>query len=205
MARRRYCKKPIYDLSAMVVGYECPDKGISIIECEKREADSIIVPHHYSHKVTKNSCLSMLVTYNGKVHGALQMGYGIRPKIKGEYDTDSTREFDRMWLSDDMPKYSETIVLSLFHRYLREAHPEVKHLISYADTSAGNKGTIYKAANYKLIDELEADFYILPDGERVHPVTMWHRHGTRAWDFLQAHYPGIRKAEGKQLKFIFNL
>lgn len=45
----------------------------------------------------------------------------------------------------------------------------------------------------------------LPDGERVHPVTMWHRHGTRAWDFLQAHYPGIRKAEGKQLKFIFNL
>lgn len=51
------------------------------------------------------------------------MGYGIRPKIKGGYDMDSTREFDRMWLSDDMPKYSETIVLSLFHRYLREAHP----------------------------------------------------------------------------------
>ena len=25
------------------------------------------------------------------------------------------------------------------------------------------------------------------------------------WDFLQARYPGIRKAEGKQLKFIFNL
>ena len=48
----------------------------------------------------------MLVTYHGKVHGALQMGYCIRPKIKGEYDTDSTREFDRMWLSDDMPKYS---------------------------------------------------------------------------------------------------
>lgn len=205
MARRRYSKRPIYDLSARVVGYECPGKGISITECEKREADCIIVQHHYSHKVTKNSCLSMLVTYHGKVHGALQMGYGIRPKIKGEYDMDSTREFDRMWLSDDMPKYSETIVLSLFHRYLREAHPEVKHLISYADTSAGNKGTIYKAANYKLIDEREADFYIMPDGERVHPVTMWHRHGTRAWDFLQAHYPGIRKAEGKQLKFIFNL
>lgn len=99
-----------------------------------------------------------------------------------------------VWYS---PGFSLVLASALF--------PEVKHLISYADTSAGNKGTIYKAANYKLIDEREADFYIMPDGERVHPVTMWHRHGTRAWDFLQAHYPGIRKAEGKQLKFIFNL
>lgn len=77
--------------------------------------------------------------------------------------------------------------------------------ISYADTSAGNKGTIYKAANYKLIAEIKADFYILPSGERVHPVTMWHRHKTRAWNFLQNQYPGIKKAEGKQLKFIFKL
>lgn len=191
-------KRPILDLFGGVIGYEAPEKGICIYECEKSVADSLIVPHHYSHKVTTNTCISLLVYWNGKVNGAMQIGYGIRPEIKGEYNPDDVREFDRMWLSDDMPKYSETICLSLLHHYLRRKHPEIKYLISYADTSAGNKGTIYKAANYKLIKAIKADFYVLPSGERVHPVTMWHRHKTRVWPVLQKIYPGIKKAEGEQ-------
>ena len=203
MAKLR--KFPITDLFGGVIGYECPEKGIAIRECEKSQADSIVTPHHYSHKVTKNSCINLLVTYYGKVEGAMQIGYGIRPKIKHELDSDNVREFDRMWLSDNMPKFSETIALSLLIHYLRKAHPEIKHLISYADTSAGKTGTIYKAGNYRYEGKVKADFYILADGERVHPVSMWHRHKTRAWDFLQKQYPGIRKAEGFQLKFVYDL
>ena len=147
--------------------------------------------------------MSLVVLYHNKLGGVLQCGYGIRPKIKGNYNAEQVREFDRMWLSDDMPKFSETITLSLFHRYMRLAHPEVKVLISYADTSVGNKGTIYRAANYTLIDSIKVDFYQLPTGERIHPVSMWHRHGTRAWDFLQKKYPGIRHiTDGYQLKFV---
>lgn len=206
---RKLKKEPILDLFGGCIGYSCKEKGIVIRECDKSDADKVIVPHHYSHKVTKNSFCSLLVYYHDKVSGALQVGYGIRPKIKGEYEAETVREFDRMWLSDEMPKYSETIVLSLLHHYLRKAHPEVKTLISYADTSAGNTGTIYKAANYKLLDRLKADFYLVPVGgglyERVHPVTMWHRHGSRAWDFLQKTYPGILKADGEQLKFVYEL
>lgn len=60
-----------------------------------------------------------------------------------------------------------------------------------------------RAANYKLVDRLRADFYLLPSGERIHPVTMWHRHKTRAWAFLQRQYPGIvRVRDGEQLKFV---
>ena len=201
----KIAKRTILGLFGDCIGFEAPSKGIAIYECDKSEADAIIVPHHYSHKVTQNSCISLLVHYNGSVKGAMQIGYGIRPKIKEGYDPDGVREFDRKWLSDDMPKFSETICLSLLHHYLRKAHPEIKVLISYADTSAGNKGTIYKAANYKLVERLRADFYILPSGERVHPVTMWHRHKTRVWSVLQEIYPGIRKAEGEQLRFIFEL
>ena len=203
MNRKRIHKQPICNLLGGCIGYEAPEKEIQIVECDKSQADRIICAHHYSHKVTKNSFVSLLVYYKGKVEGALQCGYGIRPKIKGNYSSDEVREFDRMWLSDLMPKYSETITLSLFHNYMRLAHPEVKVLISYADTSAGNKGTIYKAANYELIDRLQVDFYLLPSGERVHPVSMWHRHKTRAWDFLQKQYPGIiHIKDGEQLKFV---
>lgn len=202
---RKLKKVALFDLLGYCNGYSCPSKQIEIISCEKGQADTIIKKHHYSHKVTKNSFLSFLVLYKGKVSGALQLGYGIRPKIKGDYSCDETREFDRMWLSDDMPKYSETIVISLLHHFLKEVYPNIKYLISYADTSVGMTGTIYKAANYTLIDKIKADFYILPNGERVHPVTMWHRYKTRAWNFLQKKIPGIRKADGYQLKFIKKL
>lgn len=203
MNRKKLKKRPICDLFGGVIGYEAPDKEIKIIECDKAQADRIIVAHHYSHKVTQNSFESLLVLYKGKVEGALQCGYGIRPKIKGDYSADQVREFDRMWLSDVMPKFSETIVLSLFHHYMKAAHPNVKVLISYADTSAGNTGTIYRAANYELVDRLKADFYQLPSGERIHPVSMWHRHKTRAWSFLQKQYPGIiHIRDGEQLKFV---
>lgn len=198
-------KTYIEDWTGQIIGMACPEKFIEIRVCEKSEADRIISKHHYSGKPTKNSFLSLLVYYNGEVNGALQLGYGIRPKIKGDYDPDEVREFDRMWLSDLMPKFSETITLSLLHRFLKRAYPKIKLLISYSDTSVGNMGTIYKAGNYKLIDDIKADFYILSNGERVHPVSMWHRHGTRAWDFLQKEYPGIRKADGRQLKFAYQL
>ena len=199
-------KIPIYQ-DNKIIGYEAPSKGIKIVGCKKSEADPIIIANHYSHKVTKNSFLSFLVYYYGKVSGALQIGFGIHPKNKGQYNSNEVREFDRMWLSDDMPKFSETITISLLHHYLRKVHPEIKHLISYADNSddVGNVGTIYKAANYRLVGKIKSDFYILESGERVHPITMWHRHKTRKWSFLIKQYPNIRKSQGYQMKYMFDL
>ena len=199
-------KIPIYQ-DNKIIGYEAPSKGIKIVVCKKSEADPIIIANHYSHKVTKNSFLSFLVYYYGKVSGALQVGYGTKPKSKGQYNSNEVREFDRMWLSDDMPKFSETITISLLHHYLRKVHPQIKHLISYADNSddVGNVGTIYKAANYRLIGKIKSDFYILESGERVHPITMWHRHKTRKWSFLIKQYPNIRKSKGYQMKYMFDL
>jgi hypothetical protein len=198
-------KTPIKDWTDYVIGFECKKKGIKIIMCEKYQADNIILMHHYSKKPTKNSFLNLLVYYNDKVSGALQIGYGIRPEINGSFKKGEVVEFDRMWLSDEMPKFSETITLSLLNHFLKSRYKNLKAIISYSDSSVGNKGTIYKAGNYKLIDKLKADFYITEQGERIHPVTMWHRHKTRVWDFLKKQYPNIKKAEGYQLKYIYYL
>lgn len=82
MTRKRIKKVPVLDMFGGIYGYSAPEKEISIVVCDKSQADAIIVPHHYSHKVTKNSFLSFLVYYKGKINGAMQIGYGIRPKIK---------------------------------------------------------------------------------------------------------------------------
>lgn len=54
---------------------------------------------------------------------------------------------------------------------------------------------------------IPCDFYLLPGGERVHPVSMWHRHKTRAKKVMEEIYPGIKhiKGEFKQNRFLYIL
>ena len=195
-------KRPIVGLGG-VIGYSCPSKGVEIRKCPTGEATEIIVRHHYSGKATRTCYFSFKVFWFGKVHGALQVGGGIKPQSKGLFPPETTREFDRMWLSDEMPKYSETIVISLLIHYLR-SETTLTHLISWSDGSAGNPGTIYKAANFTLVKEIPVDFYEWK-GERIHPLRFYHRHKTRAWSFLQENYPGIKKLNGVQRQFVYEI
>lgn len=71
MKRRKLNKSPVLGFCGFVIGYECKEKGIKQMECDKTQADAIIVPHHFSHKVTKNSCLNLLVLYKDKIRGAM--------------------------------------------------------------------------------------------------------------------------------------
>lgn len=200
----------------IIVGWR--RKWIILKEINQSAADDMVIKHHYSHKATSNRFLSMGVfskeyeSYPNEMLGVIQLGYGIRPAMKHTFGEDVThenaREFDRMWLDDRLPKFSESIVLSCLEHYLRAVHQEVKYLITYADGSTGRTGTIYKAANYKYMGSIKADFYIIQDKgreERIHPVTMWHRHKTRAWETLKKIYPEIRKSEGEQFRFIKKL
>lgn len=149
------------------------DGLIRLVEDASGKCDSIIREHHYSHKTTKNRFLSFLVN-DGL--GAIQLGYGIRPKMKHTISTAITAtnfcEFDRMWLSDELPKFSESRTIGSLLSYIKQVHPRIKFIITYADESAGNKGTIYKATNAIQLEPVQCDFYLLPDGERIHPVSM---------------------------------
>jgi len=175
-----------------------------IKEASGNQVDPLVIQYHYSHKATPNRFKSFLVNDN---KGFLQLGYGIRPRKKQSIDKRITKdnycEFDRMWLSDELPKYAESQVISLLLSYLKQVYPRIKFVITYADGSVGNKGIIYKATNAKPIGKIPVDFYILTSGERVHPISMYHRHKTRAWAFLQKQYPNIKHVKGTEYQYKF--
>lgn len=181
---------------------------LTIKECRPMEADSAIKKYHYSHKTTKNRFLSFSVN-NGL--GYLQLGYGIRPALKHKISLLITKEnyceFDRMWLSDELPKNSESQVISLLISYIKQTYQRIKFIITYADESAGNSGIIYKATNAIILESKPVEFYVLATGERVHPVSMYHRHKTRAWKTISNIYPGIKHIRGeyKQFRFLYIL
>ena len=178
-----------------------------IVETPSLIVDELVIKHHYSHKATKNRFLSFLVN-DGK--GFLQLGYGIKPTEKYTISTLIERgnfcEFDRMWLSDELPKFSETQVISLLLSYLRQVYKRIKFVITYADGSVGNFGTIYKASNAIFINKVNVDFYIMPDGERIHPITIYHQTGGRTWRVIEERYKGIRHIKNEfQYRFLYIL
>ena len=180
------------------------NENITIRESASKVVDEMVRKYHYSHKPTKNRFLSFLVN-NDK--GFLQLGYGIRPKMKHTISKQITDgnfcEFDRMWLSDELPKNSESQTISLLLFYLKSVYPRIKFVITYADGSVGNKGIIYKASNAIFVGKVPVDFYLLPNGERIHPVSMYHRHKTRAKSFVEKQYPGIKHIKGGEYQYRF--
>lgn len=177
---------------------------ITLTEVESKDIRKLIEENHYSHKTTPNHFLSFDVN-DGL--GAIQLGFGIRPHMKHTIskliNKENYCEFDRMWLDDCLPKNSESQTIGLLIRYLKINYPNIKFIITYADGSAGNVGTIYKATNAIQINPIMCDFYQLPNGERVHPVSMWHRHKTRAKEFLEKQYPGYKHIKGTKKNSLY--
>lgn len=60
-----------------------------------------------------------------------------------------TWELARLYIVDSVPKNAETWLIGCAVRFIKRHHKDVKFLLSYADPSAGHRGTIYKAANWK--------------------------------------------------------
>jgi hypothetical protein len=61
-----------------------------------------------------------------------------------------TWELARLWVNDDVPTNAESYLIGKAVRYIKRKHRQVRFLVSYADPSAGHKGTIYRASNWAL-------------------------------------------------------
>ncbi len=59
-----------------------------------------------------------------------------------------TWELARLWVADAVPRNGETWLIGQAIRHVRQAHPDVRYLVSYADPSVGHTGGIYRASNW---------------------------------------------------------
>jgi hypothetical protein len=84
-------------------------------------------------------------------HSSEQVGcvvYSCPPRETETRYGGKTWELARLYLVDEIPANAETWLIAKSVKYIRKNFPEVSHLVSYADPSAGHSGTIYKAANW---------------------------------------------------------
>ena len=156
-----------------------------------------LVPHRIAKSVLKRHYLGTLpgatqvcfgVFVGPRLEGAVTLGCG---PINGHRLVDGAKRGDylcltRLWLSDGLPKNSESRVLAIVARLLRK-HTRVRFLISYADPAHGHLGTVYQAAGWTYIGRSsESDLYRVGNGKPQHSRSLAHRMGSHSMKYLSS-------------------
>lgn len=197
---------PGYILGAdrAVLGFGSADLYIALIP--RPEACAVIVAHHYSGRVVNNSYIHLGVWVGGVRLGVLQFGYALNPRrvahIVANTAIDKYLELNRMWLSDQAPRNSESRALAYAVRWLRRALPRIRWIQSFADERCGGWGVVYQAANYVYVGSHRSNFWVL-DGEAYHHLmTTAHRDRPRGLH-LQANMHRAERQSFRQFRYIY--
>jgi hypothetical protein len=117
------------------------------VEPATRAETDAMVKRHYIGKWPGVCVLVLALKRSGEPLGVVI--FALPPRETSKRYGGETWELARLWIEDCVPQNAETWVISKAVRYIKQNHPAVKFLVSYADPSAGHAGMIYKAANWK--------------------------------------------------------
>lgn len=122
----------------------------------KEFAREMIIEHHYSHKWNNGD----FGAYNFGIYRTEDtdncLGVAVYGYVKNKQGKMFTHpnpnawliELNRLWISDELGKNAETILISCSIKLLRKLNPNIVAVQSFADGRLGC-GTIYKAANFQ--------------------------------------------------------
>ncbi|MFW5499574.1 MULTISPECIES: hypothetical protein [unclassified Maridesulfovibrio] len=171
------------------------------------EARNIIIKHHYSHRIVNNSYVHLGVFMDGNLVGVLQFGYALNPHransivadtVVGEY-----LELNRMWLSDEAPRNSESKAISYAIKYIKAAIPSCAWIQSFADERCGGLGVVYQASNFVYCGFHHTTFYEL-DGEAYHPMLLTaHKKAGKRGRYLRDNLDRAEKKKLRQFRYIY--
>ena len=170
----------------MAGGLDAIVKDLNIAPISQIDAKEILIPNHYLHSFPGGTKLSFGVYLDARLLGALTFGVGpyLGYKLVKDASPDDVVTLTRLWLSDDLPRNSESRVLGFVLRSLRK-ETSLKFILAYSDPSAGHLGTIYQATNWLYTGLSSATpLYDIGDGIPRHSRSLAHQLGSHSIRYL---------------------
>jgi len=163
----------------------------SIEPCSIKNID-MFIQAHYLHKRPAILLLCLAMFHRRRPVGCIV--YSAPPREADKRYGGKTWELARLYILDEIPRNAETWLIGKSVKYIKRYHSEVKHLLSYADPSAGHAGTIYKAANWRM-DGMTDDERKTPRCDYVDAITgkKYGRKGNMPADAIVTRVPRISK------------
>ena len=202
-----------------------------IKEVSRSYATDFIQSLHYSKIMPKLTKHFLGCYLENELVGVLTLGWGTQPKatiakLFDGLDTKNYYEIGKMCMKEEMPKNSESQMISAVVKWMKVNAPERQFLYTWADGIMGKPGYVYQAANFLYGGFIWTQIYISDKGEKIHPRSARKlceenvqfklerepdffvgKKGERIYwltqDFLD--YKNILKVHGKQFRYILPL
>ena len=160
-------------------------------------ARNLIERNHYLHSLPGGTHLSFGDFDQGRLAGALCFGSGPfnAPSLVTGATAQDCLTLTRLWLSDELPKNSESRVLGMVIRSLSR-HTSLKFLLTYADPAQEHVGTIYQATNWLYTGlSVAMPLYDLGDGRLRHSRSLSHAFGSHSVKHFSDHGVEIKAVQ----------
>lgn len=144
----------------------------TIREVDKEIALKMIKQFHYSNTLPKINKYYIGFFLEDRLVGLVTLGYGTRPlhtikRIFPSLDTKDYLEIGRMCMTEDMPKNSESQMISQLIKWIKKNIPSLKILFTWADGMLGKPGYVYQASNFIYAGYSGGEMY-MKDGVKIH-------------------------------------
>lgn len=152
-------------------------------------AKALLEREHYLHSFPGGTWLAFGVFLGQRLLGALTFGAGpfLAYHLVHGAAPDDCATLTRLWLSDELPRNSESRVLGIVLRSLRR-HTNLKFLLAYADPSAGHTGIIYRATGWSYTGLSSVmPLYDVGDGNPRHSRSLAHDYGSHSLEHFARH------------------
>lgn len=133
----------------------------------------MVKKYHYSNTLPKLNKHFIGFFLDDVLVGVVTLGWGTRPvhtikKIFPSLESKDYYEIGRMCMTEEMPRNSESQMISKLIKWIKENEPDVKVLFTWADGVMGKPGFVYQACSFLYGGFSETDVY-LKDGIKIHP------------------------------------
>jgi len=212
----------------------CDTSLVYIKPIHKNLAKELIIKNHYTHKWTvcriaygiyhKEYIESTFFGgYNSKLIGVLVYGQAVgrnaSTSISPLLNNNNVFELTRLWIADGYGKNIESYCIAESFRQLNRDYPQIKCILSYADSEAGHTGKIYQATGFlyqgdnyvsvALMPNYSVSLSGPPNYDWIHSRTVYAKWGSHSVDILKKKIGRTfwrKKESGKHryIKFISN-
>lgn len=144
-----------------------------IKEISKDEALEMIKKYHYSNSLPRLNKHFVGFFINNQLVGVVTLGWGTQPlgtikKLFPSLQSKDYYEIGRMCMTEEMPRNSESQMLSQLCKWLKKTEPKIKILFTWADGMLGKTGYVYQASSFIYCGYILTTMY-MKDGVKIHP------------------------------------
>lgn len=142
------------------------------------EASKWAVEHwHYSEVMPVGKTVKVGVWEDDVFIGCVIFSRGANNNLGKMFNLKQTQvcELTRVALNQHKTFVSEILAKAI--KFLKENSPEMKAIVSYADTEQGHKGAIYQATNWIYLGKTKGSKEFVYHGKRHHAKTVYSMYG----------------------------